>query len=49
VRCSSISKRSYGRTLAVLFQGGNVQSLSFKYVIMMLDFYLVVVASLDML
>jgi hypothetical protein len=33
----------------VLFQGGNVRSLAFKYVIMLLDFCLVVVVSLDAL
>jgi hypothetical protein len=33
----------------VLFQGGDVQFLAFKYIIMLLDFCLVVVASLDTL
>jgi hypothetical protein len=33
----------------VLFQGGDVQFLAFQYVVMLLNFYLVVVASLDTL
>jgi hypothetical protein len=33
----------------VLFQGDNILSLAFKYVVMLLDFCLVVVVSLDML
>jgi hypothetical protein len=33
----------------VLFQGGNIRSLVFKYIVMLLNFYLVVVVSLDAL
>ena len=32
-----------------LFQGGNVRSLVFKYIVMLLDFFLVVVVCLDLL
>jgi hypothetical protein len=37
VRHLGISKYSSGRTLVVLFQEGNVRSLAFKYVVMLLD------------
>jgi hypothetical protein len=33
----------------VLFQGGNIRSLVFKYIVMLLNFYLVVIVSLDAL
>jgi hypothetical protein len=33
----------------VLFEGGNVRSLAFNYVVMLLDFCWVVVVSLDTL
>jgi hypothetical protein len=46
VRRLGVLKRSLGGTLTVLFQGGNVRSLAFKYVVMMLILCLVVVASL---
>jgi hypothetical protein len=49
VECSCVLVHSQGGTLAVLFQGGNVRSLTFNYVVMLFDLCLVVVVSLDTL
>jgi hypothetical protein len=49
VWCLRVSERSWGETLLVLFQGGNVRSLAFKYIVMLLVLCLVVVVSLVML
>ena len=49
MRCLRVLERSGSETLAVLFQRGNVRSLVFKYVVMLFDFCLVVVVSLDSL
>jgi hypothetical protein len=49
VRRLRVSKCSWGETLEILFQGGNVRSLAFNYVVMLLFLCLVMVASLVML
>jgi hypothetical protein len=49
VECLCVSERLWGGTLDVLLQGGNIRSLAFNYIVMLLNFYLVVVVSLDTL